>query len=195
MKRIALVLVAVLLVVMVGACGREEAKPTETEAVTTTRETVQEEEIERSPLYQLYIDFAAKSLTSYDIFVLSVLNSIDTSGIFEELPQYADEGYVYKYNKLVDIEGLKGTVFTGDRGEGEFLYIYFYLKDNPVQGGLKAIHKKASQLGKEAFRNAWIDDLHIFTIEMGDAFYAVAVIEHTDTDCVVIGMSKEVIAP
>ena len=165
MRKLALVLVAVLLLVMVGACGETASKPQKMSSLN-----------EDHYLYNLFVDFSAKSKTNYEFFLDTVLESLDTSGTFVKQPDKEGYPFLYKYNKFVNIEGLNGTVLAGRMWNDDLLYIRFYLEDNPGYDNVDAILDKLTPLGEEAFGAGWDSELNCISITMDDDFYMLAML-------------------
>jgi len=186
MKRIALVLVAVLLVLMVGACGGEEAKPTETTAVTT-EETAKVKL--NTDLEKLFVNYVTAAKLGYKHYCDTVMSGLDEGGIFIDL-EASDPGHFAKlYDRAVDFGGLHLTVGVGNVGEGDFLLAYAYEKDNTHLEGFSGRARQAEHLIAESF-NDWDDEGRFSVVSLDNRIYMIRAQADPDKDQVVIIMSS-----
>ncbi len=179
MKKLALVMVTVLLLLMVGACGKTASEPQKTSSLD-----------EDHFLYNLFIDFSAKSKTNYEIFLDTVLESLDTAGTFVKQPDREGYPFLYKYDKFVNIEGLSGTVLAGRLWDDDILYIRFYLEDNPAYGDVEEILDKITPLGRDAFGAAWDSEMNGIALPMDDDLYMLVMVSVPKDSFTVIALTR-----
>jgi len=139
MRKLALVLVAVLLLMMVGACGG--TGPTEGS----------------KQLDKMFTDFIEAVQDGYDDNYHTVIKSIRPLDGPEHFINAAEDDYfyfyAYGYDRPLYFDDLYSTLMTSKSALGETLTLMFTRRDNPGLDSMDDLTKRVNNLCKQAFED------------------------------------------